>query len=611
MSSVPPRRRDQAGLRGPLAGGPMPTAPPGASAAPPQPPPPDPLVGREIAGHKILQRVATGRLCSTYKANHLAMGRLVALKALSADADQNTIERFQATARQAAQLHHPNIASIYDVNTDGKVHFCTMEYVEGQSIGELLRAHNRIPSADAVRVAIDVAEALRFANSKGVRGWRLSANRVVISKRGEVKILPPSFTPGGAPVLDDRYVVTAVGVLLYAMLTGGKVRDLEWALEPGSSAPSQLERLRNVAPGVRRDVAQVVERMLGIAGERFPSAEAALHALRALLVAQEQLESRTRRVSDSARARVERTRRGVLFAVAAVAFIGIVVLIIFVLRSKAAAGAERMYAEAAREADAAIAAFKDAQARFHAAPSETLAQQVVAHLQRAKEAFARVASAYPGHAKGQAAAANARSMEEEIRKFQEVAQAGIRYAAALVKIREVDKALEVEVASRLERGGELDVAAWRKRYLAVANEFADNSRVADAVRIIVTNLPQRILAEQIRIDANAVSNQVLKEYLPKLLYGKALDAWNEYRRKYGKLESEALRRRVLETYDKAATEIRQAARLKYGALRQQAEYHAQRGENDKAREIYNRVIECFGILEYVDRAKEALAKLPQ
>ncbi len=590
----------------------MPSAAPGAAAAPPQPPPADPLVGREIAGHKILQRVASGRLCSTYRANHVAMSRLVAFKALSADADQNTIERFHKTAQQAAQLHHPNIASIYDVNEDAGVHFCTMEYVEGQTVGELIRAHNRIPSADAIRVAIDVAEALRFANSRNVPGWRLSADRVVISKRGEVKILPPSFSPGGAPVLDDRYVIVAAGVLLYAMLSRGKVRDLEWALEPGSSAPAQLERVRNAVPGVRRDVAQVVERLVGVAGEPFPSAEAAMHGLRALLASQEQLETRTRRASDSARVRVERSRRGIFIAVGVVAFIGVVAAAILLLRSGASAGAERMYAQASREADAAIAAFRDAQGKFHAAPSEGLAQQVIAHLERARAAFARVASAYPDHAEGQTAAANARNMDDEIRKFREVAQSSIRYAAALARIKEVDKELESEIASRLERGGEVDVQAWRKRYLALAKEFADSPRAAEALRSALGNLPQRVLDAQTRVDANAVANEVLKTYLPNLQYGKALDAWNEYRRKYSsKIESDGLRRRILEAYDKAATDIRQAARLKYGALRQQAEYYAQKGENDKAREIYNRVAENFGILEYVDRAKEAIAKLPR
>ncbi|HUT36833.1 MAG TPA: protein kinase [Planctomycetota bacterium] len=568
------------------------------------------MVGREVAGHQILQRVATGRLCSTYRATHTAMNRLVAFKALSPDANANTLAKFQQTARHSALLHHPNIASIYDVNSDGGVHFCTMEYVEGQTIGELLHAHRRFPSADAIRVAIDVAEALRFSNSKGVPGWRLSANRVVISKRGEVKILPPTFSPAGAPVLDDRYVIGAVGVLLYAMLSGGKVHDLEWALEPGSSVRKQLDRLHNAAPGIRRDVAQVVERLLGIAGEPFHSVDAALHGLRALLAAKEQLETRARSLADSARARTQRTRTRIYVAIGAVAFVGLVILVLFIARSGVAASAEKEYARAAAAAGAAFKAFEEAQKQFLAAPDDASAKQAAAHLERAKAAFAAVAADYPDHPRGQAAAQNARSVDEQLQRFRDLAQAEIRYAAARVKIEEADKAFERDIAARLEQGGDVDAEVWRRRYLAVAKEFADNARAAESIKVILANLPRHVLRAQMKIDTNAVANDVKSKYLSSYQYGKAIEAWNEYRRKYGKAESDALRKEALQNYDTKTTEIRQLARLKWAELNQQAKYHVGKQDYQKARDIYNRILENFGILEYTERAKEELAKLP-
>jgi len=614
MSPTPPRRPAPPDRRGASPARSAPTASSSASDSSAGPPPAgglDPLVGREIAGHKILQRVATGRLCSTYRANHTAMNRLVAFKALTADADQNTIAKFHETAKHAAQLHHPNIASIYDVNTDAGVHFCAMEFVEGQTIGELLRAKQRIPSADAIRVAIDVAEALRFANTKGVPGWRLSANRVIITKRGEVKILPPSFSPPGAPVLDDRYVTAAVGVLLYAMLSGGKVHDIEWALEPGSSAPKQLDRLRNSAPGIRRDVAQVVERLLGLAGEPFPNVDAALHGLRALLAAKEQLEARTRGASDSARARVQRTRTGLYIAIGAITLAVLIVLGVVIGQGCVSSGAEKRFTEASRVAEAAYNAFKDAQARFHAAPSDALAKEVLSHLERARAAFGSVASAFPDHPKGQTAAQNARSIEEEVRKFQEVAAATIRFSVARARIQEVDKELARECADRRERGGEVDVAAWRKRYLALDKELADSDLARQSIRSIVANLPRRILEEQIKIDANAASNDVRRNCIPSLQFGKAIEVWNEYRRKYARLESEALRKQVLDRYDAAATEIRQAANLKFMALDQQAKFDIGKQKYDKARAIYSQIVENFGLPKHVEPAKEALAKIPK
>lgn len=611
MSSKPPRPSGASGRRGSAPGRPpLPAAADSEAMSAPSGGI-DPLVGRGIAGHQVLQRTATGRLCSTYKANHVAMNRLVTFKVLSSDADATTIERFQQTARHAAQLHHPNIASIYDVNADAGVYFCTMEYIEGQSIGELLRARQRIPSVDAIRLAIDVAEALRFANAKNVPGWRLSANRVLISKRGEVKIIPPSFSPGGAPVLDDRYVLAAVGVLLYAMLTGGKVHDLEWALEPGSSAPAQLDRLKNVVPGLRRDIAEVVERLVGLAGEPFPNVDAALHGLRALLVAKEQIESRTRKAADSARVRVQHTRTGIYIAIGAVAFIAVVLIVLLLWRSGTRGQADRRYAEAAALADASFAACRETQKRFLAAPSEALAKEVLGHLGKARAALASIASQYPDFPQGQAAAQTVRNIDEETAKFQELAQVELRHVAAMGDVQALDKALDAEMSRRRETGGEIDLEAWRKRYLALRAKFKDSPKTMGWIDATLRRLPLRVLDEQIKVDANAVANEALQKYLPNLQYGKAMEAWNEYRRKYSKVDSDALRKRVLQDYDKATSDIRQTARLKFMALRQQAEYHVQKKEFEKAREIYRRVVESFGILEWVDRAKEELAKIPK
>jgi len=568
-------------------------------------------VGREIAGHQILQRVATGRLCSTYKANHTAMGRLVAFKVLSPDVEALTTESFHKTARYAAQLHHANIASIYDVNTDGGVHFCAMEFVEGQSLGELFRAHQKVPTADAIRVAIEVAEALRFGNARNVPGWRLSANRVIITKRGEVKLLPPSFSPPNAPVLDDRYVNTAVGVLLYAMLTGGKVHDIEWALEPGSTAPAQLPRIRTVASGIRRDVAQVVERLAGIEGEPFPSAEAGIRALRTALAAKEELESRARDASERTRARAQRTRTGLYIAIGAVAAAGAVLIGALLARSSARGSAARRFTEAAKVADVSIKAFTEGKKQFLAHPSEALGQEMLAHLQKARAAYAAVAEQYPDHPQGAAAAQYVRSMDDEIRKFQDVIQIEARHAAARTRIQEVDKALEADIARRLEQGGDIDVEAWRKRYQALEREFSDSPKTLDWLRATIRGLPTRLQREQMKIDTNAVATEVKAKYLPQYQFGKAIETWNEYRQKYSKSSSDAMRREVLQNYDTKTTEIRQLARLEYAKLNQQAQYHVGKQEYDKAREIYNKIIANFGILEYVDRAKEALAKLPK
>ncbi len=610
-----PSRRGPSSQRGASAPRPAASEPSDSAVGPPPAGSVDPLVGREIGGHRILQRVATGRLCSTYRANHTAMNRVVAFKALDGKADEVTVAKFQQSARQSAQLHHPNIASIYDVNSDGGVHFCTMEFVEGQTITDLLHGRQRMASADAVRVAIEVAEALRFANSKGVPGWRLSANRVVISKRGEVKILPPTFSPPGAPVLDDRYAVTAAGVLLYALLSGGKVRDLEWALEPGSSAPKQLERLQAAATGVRRDAAQVVERLAGIAGEPFPTVDAALHALRSLLASKEQVESRARGMADSARARVQRTRTGLYVAIGTVAFIAVAAVGFFAARSCSEQRAKGGLAEAAAAAKVCLEDFKKAQTRFLAAPDEALAKEAAALLEKARAAFADVAEDYPDHPEGQTADATARALAEQVQKFRDLVQQSLGFGPAKAKIDALGKALDAEAARLRETGGQLDLAAWRARYLALEEELKDNVKAAVTIKAIRDGLHRKTEREQRTIDSFAVVREVRDELLPKLHFGKAIDAWNAYLAKYRRPEvSDAVRREVTEEHAAWMTKVRQAARLKWAELDQQAKYHIEKKpqpEYDKARAVYNRVLENFGIPEYAQSAQAALAKLPK
>lgn len=595
------------------SGGPRPSRPAELSDTPSGPPPPgralDPLVGREIAGHQIIKRVATSRLCSTYLATHTAMGRTVALKALSPEADRATVERFHATAKYAAQLHHPNVVSIYDVITAEGVHFCTMEHVEGQTVGELLRARQKIPSADAIRVALDVADALRFGNLKGVPGWRLSADRVVLSTRGEVKLLPPTFTPPNAPVLDDRYVITAVGVLLYAILTGGRVHDLEYALEPGSAAPAQLRRLKNAAPGIRQDIALVVDRMVGLTRDPFPTLDAAVNSLRALLAAKEQVESRTRSVTERARERSRRTLHAVYIGLGAVALAALVTILLVVGRGAAKAGADRRFAEAATAAEASLRACKDAQKQFLAAPSEALAQQALAHLEKARAAYANFATRYPNHPEARRAEESARAVADAIATFSEESKAELRHAAGRLKIEEVDKALEREVARLLDKGGEINLDAWRKAYRDIQKDFADSPKTVARIEAICHSLPQHIQRAQMKIETNHIARDIEQNLLPKLQYGKALDAWEAYRWKYDRID--ALRKEALTNYELKTEMIRREARVQHAQLANQAEYHVQKGEYDKAREIYNRIIANFGIPDYVDRAKAALAKLPQ
>jgi hypothetical protein len=579
----------------------------------PPPPPPagrlsDPLVGREIAGHKILERIATGRHCTIYKANQSAMARLVALKALKPQAEPAAVARFYETAKVAAQVHHANIASIYDVSSADKLHFCTMEYVEGRSVGDLLRSRQKVPSADAVRVAIDVAEALRFVAARGMPGWRLSADRVVVTPRGEVKLLPPTLVPQGAPVLGAPYVITAVGILLYGMVSGGRIPDVEAALEPGSKAAKELPPLKTVAVGARQDIALVADRLLGLGGETYPTLEAAIAALRDLLAAQEQVESRTQSATERARERAKRSNLGIILACVG-GGLGLIILLGLLIASGGGKGlserAKQDFDNANKLALASFNAYLEARKQFFNDPSDTLAKSALAHMEQAKATYEAFRAAYLDGPEKVAAARELETLDRHIGQFAAEAKLAIRDAAGIRELKKAEQEFKSDVDAKLERGGQLDLAAWQKRYGEIMTRFPNCEAIAEKLRA----LPRRIQREQMQVDTNEVQRRFQNEYRPARRYKDAIAAWEAYRERYDKIDF--LRKNALTICEQQLIVLERDAKEQYMRMSQDAQELAKKKDAAGARKIYNEIVEKFGFPSLVESAKKRLAELPK
>ncbi|MFP4056125.1 MAG: protein kinase [Candidatus Brocadiia bacterium] len=554
----------------------------------------------------------------TYKAHQAAMARFVSFKVLKPEAaeDADIVERFYQTAKLSAQIHHPNIASIYDVSSADDRHFCTMEYVEGRSVGELLRARQKVASADAVRVAIDVAQALHHANDKGLPGNRLSAERVVLSSRGEVKILPPTLAPQDGRVLDDGYVLTAVGVLLYAMLTGGRVDDLEVALEPGSAAPSALPPVKSVAIGARQDVASAVDRLIGTDTEdAYTNVDAALADLRELLQSQERVESRTRTAAQ----RAERRRRHNLLVVGAVAAVALVaaalIIGLLVHQGAVARRVQDRYRDAVEESNESIRQFNEVKGQFDKAPTRELAEAALTHLEAAKAPFAQFHDRHPAHDLGREAQRQVQELDEKTERFRRIAQEDIREAqrnrAAAGAIDRLTEEFEEEKNRLLRKGGTLDEDQWRQSYESLRGQFQDNEYALGRLAVVLDQLHHRVAQAQMEIDTNALMRRFTEVYKPALQFGKALQEWDDYRQKYLDVDVATVRTQALENYRTQSALIRREAREQFTKNMNWASSRAQQKNYAGAREIYRKIAENFGIERYVREARQKLEELPQ
>jgi len=119
--------------------------------------------------YKILDRIGKGRMAGVYKAVHAITGQVVAVKVLppSKAQDPALLARFQREARLAATLSHPNVVRTFEVGQSNGLHYLVMEYLEGQTLEELLQQRKKLSPLEAVRIAFLAALGLQHIHEKG------------------------------------------------------------------------------------------------------------------------------------------------------------------------------------------------------------------------------------------------------------------------------------------------------------------------------------------------------------------------------------------------------------------------------------------------------------
>src|SRR2546427_2158371 len=140
--------------------------------------------------YKIEEPLGVGGSSQVYLARDQALNRDVALKVLdpAAAADGNTRRMFVKEARALAQLSHPNIVAVYDVGEVDGSPFIVMEYLAGGSLKQKIEGTGPLKTGEAVRVAIEVANGLAFAHSKGIIHADLKPSNILFDANDTAKI---------------------------------------------------------------------------------------------------------------------------------------------------------------------------------------------------------------------------------------------------------------------------------------------------------------------------------------------------------------------------------------------------------------------------------------
>src|ERR1700704_2987398 len=139
--------------------------------------------------YELRRHIARGGMAEVYQAHDRLLDRPVALKVLFPElsVDRSFVERFRREAQAAANLSHPNIVSVYDWGEGGRTYFIVMEYVDGQTLAQMIR-RGPLDAAQAASIAAYVAGALDFAHSKGVIHRDVKPGNVLIDQTGQVKV---------------------------------------------------------------------------------------------------------------------------------------------------------------------------------------------------------------------------------------------------------------------------------------------------------------------------------------------------------------------------------------------------------------------------------------
>ncbi len=209
--------------------------------------------GQKLGAYQLIDRLGAGGMGEVWKAEDPRLGRTVAIKILPATVatDQEAMLRLQREARTAAQLYHPNIATIHSIEDDNGQLFIVMEYVLGDPLTKFMKERS-LTEADVCRIGRGVAEALAEAHEKGIVHRDIKPDNIIVNDQrvkvldfGIAKRFGPEVMSSNAPTafvtqqgmivgtvhymspeqalgkaLDPRSDIFSLGVVLYEAITG-------------------------------------------------------------------------------------------------------------------------------------------------------------------------------------------------------------------------------------------------------------------------------------------------------------------------------------------------------------------------------------------------------
>ncbi len=150
----------------------------------------DHLLGKAINGYVIKKRLGAGGMGAVYLARQISLDRDVALKILPANLAQNPdfLARFTREALSSAQLSHHNVMQVFDVGSDGLIHYIALELINGANLGDMTRKDGKMPFEEAVGYVLQAARGLSYAHKRGIIHRDIKPDNLMVNEHGVVKV---------------------------------------------------------------------------------------------------------------------------------------------------------------------------------------------------------------------------------------------------------------------------------------------------------------------------------------------------------------------------------------------------------------------------------------
>ena len=222
--------------------------------------------------YEIIKLIGEGGMANVYLAYDTILERNVAVKVLRGDLadDEKFVRRFQREALSASSLSHPNIVEMYDVGEDNGNFYIVMEYIDGQTLKQLIKKRGHLTVPEAIDIMLQLTDGLAHAHDSYIIHRDIKPQNIMILEDGMVKItdfgiamainasdltqtnsvmgsvhyLPPEQANGkGSTVKSDIY---SLGILMYELLTGSVPFKGDTAVEIA------LKHMKEKIPSIRK-----------------------------------------------------------------------------------------------------------------------------------------------------------------------------------------------------------------------------------------------------------------------------------------------------------------------------------------------------------------------